>query len=112
MQGAQGLANLAQVIGGVHQNFQSTAPRVADTLLAAEGLALPGFWADKDAGLISLIALEDGGSSRLCAGWKPGERWTWVPTGDADIGDFRPFEPGDQHMIETYCATALAADSP
>jgi NADPH-dependent glutamate synthase beta subunit-like oxidoreductase/NAD(P)H-flavin reductase len=64
------------------QNFQSTAPRVADTLLAAEGLALPGFWTDKEKGLISLIALEDGGSSRLCAGWKPGERIAVMgPTG-------------------------------
>ena len=32
-----------------------------------EGLALTGAWVDKAKGLLSLIVLEMGGSSRLCA---------------------------------------------
>ncbi|HEY5703269.1 MAG TPA: pyridine nucleotide-disulfide oxidoreductase, partial [Gammaproteobacteria bacterium] len=36
-------------------------------------LALTGAWVDKDNGLISLIALEMGSSSRLCRFWKPGD---------------------------------------
>jgi NAD(P)H-flavin reductase len=56
------------------QNLESLAPVVGDTVLAAEGLALTGAWVDKDHGLISLIALEMGSSSRLCALWTPGDR--------------------------------------
>ena len=55
------------------QNLESFAPVINNTALAAEGLALTGAWVDKDKGLISLIALEMGSSSRLCALWKPGE---------------------------------------
>ena len=56
------------------QNFETLAPVVEDTVLATEGLALTGAWVDKQQGLISLIALEMGSSSRLCAQWKPGDR--------------------------------------
>ena len=38
-----------------------------------EGLALTGAWVDKQAGLLSLIVLEMGGSSRLCMSLQPGE---------------------------------------
>ena len=38
-----------------------------------EGLALTGAWVDKDKGLLSLIVLEMGGSSDLCALLEPGE---------------------------------------
>jgi NAD(P)H-flavin reductase len=55
------------------QNLESMAPVVNDTTLAAEGLALTGAWVDRDRGLISLIALEMGSSSKLCALWKPGD---------------------------------------
>ncbi|MDX1518493.1 MAG: FAD-dependent oxidoreductase [Gammaproteobacteria bacterium] len=55
------------------QNLEAQAPRVRDTVLAAEGLALTGAWVDKDQGLISLIALEMGSSSRLCKLWQPGD---------------------------------------
>lgn len=55
------------------QNFEALAPVVDDTVLAAEGLALTGAWVDKEQGLISLIALEMGSSSKLCALWKPGD---------------------------------------
>jgi NAD(P)H-flavin reductase len=43
------------------------------TLLTMEGLALTGAWVDKAKGLLSLITLEMGGSSDLCALLKPGE---------------------------------------
>jgi NADPH-dependent glutamate synthase beta subunit-like oxidoreductase/NAD(P)H-flavin reductase len=56
------------------QSFESSAPRIDDTVLVTEGLALTGAWVDKQLGLISLIALEMGTSSRLCADWRPGDR--------------------------------------
>jgi NADPH-dependent glutamate synthase beta subunit-like oxidoreductase/NAD(P)H-flavin reductase len=55
------------------QNLERLAPVVNGTVLAAEGLALTGAWVDKEAGIISLIALEMGSSSRLCSLWKPGD---------------------------------------
>jgi NADPH-dependent glutamate synthase beta subunit-like oxidoreductase/NAD(P)H-flavin reductase len=55
------------------QNYESFAPRVDGTTLAMEGLALTGAAVDKDAGLLSTIVLEMGGSSDLCALLKPGE---------------------------------------
>ena len=59
------------------QNFEMLAPRLAEpginTLLAMEGLAMTGAWTDPERGLISIIALEMGGSSDLCALLKPGE---------------------------------------
>jgi NAD(P)H-flavin reductase len=54
-------------------NMEAYAPVVNGTSLSAEGLALTGAWVDKEQGLISLITLEMGSSSRLCAYWKPGE---------------------------------------
>jgi len=56
------------------QSFESSAPRIDDTVLVTEGLALTGAWVDKERGLISLVALEMGTSSRLCADWRPGDR--------------------------------------
>jgi NAD(P)H-flavin reductase len=38
-----------------------------------EGIALTGAWVDRERGLVSLIVLEMGGSSRLCALLNPGE---------------------------------------
>ncbi len=55
------------------QNYEAFAPTVAGTVLAAEGLALTGAEVDKENGTISLIALEMGSSSRLCATWKVGD---------------------------------------
>jgi NAD(P)H-flavin reductase len=55
------------------QNFEARALRGKGTILAMEGLALTGAWVDKDAGLISVIVLEMGGSSNLCQFLKPGE---------------------------------------
>jgi len=55
------------------QNFEAYAPVVEGTVLVAEGLALTGAEVDKEKGTISLIALELGSSSRLCATWKVGD---------------------------------------
>ncbi|HVK39623.1 MAG TPA: hypothetical protein VNA88_13890 [Candidatus Kapabacteria bacterium] len=64
------------------QNFEATAPRVGETTLAMEGLALTGAWVDVERGLVSLIVLEMGASSRMCAMLKPGEQVVLMgPTG-------------------------------
>jgi len=65
------------------QNFEALAPLAAeatraeggarDVPLLMEGIALTGAWVDRDKGLLSLIALEMGVSSRLCAYLRPGE---------------------------------------
>ena len=55
------------------QNFESLAPTVDGTRLSMEGLALTGAWTDPVRGLLSMIVLEMGGSSRLCALLKAGE---------------------------------------
>ncbi len=60
------------------QNFEVLAthddePGIGRTLLNMEGLAMTGAWTDPDAGLVSVIVLEMGGSSDLCALLKPGE---------------------------------------
>ncbi len=55
------------------QNLEQLAPTVENTSLTAEGIALTGAWVDQEQGLISLIALEMGTSSRLCALWQPGD---------------------------------------
>jgi NAD(P)H-flavin reductase len=64
------------------QNLESNAPACDGTTLTTEGIALTGAWVDRDRGLISLIALEMGTSSRLCATWRPGEQIVVMgPTG-------------------------------
>ncbi|MGA3002475.1 MAG: FAD-dependent oxidoreductase [Acetobacteraceae bacterium] len=55
------------------QNFEMLALRVGQTTLGMEGLAMTGAWTDKARGLVSVIVLEMGGSSDLCAELKPGE---------------------------------------
>ena len=55
------------------QNFEAFALHVPGTTLAMEGLALTGAWVDRDKGLISVIALEMGGSADLLAYLRPGE---------------------------------------
>src|SRR4029078_7304901 len=54
------------------QNFEAFALRVPGTTLAMEALALTGAWVDRDQGLISVIALEMGGSADLLAYLQPG----------------------------------------
>ena len=55
------------------QNFETLAPVVDGTRMQIEGLAMTGAWVDRALGLVSIIALEMGGSSDLCAMLKPGE---------------------------------------
>jgi NADPH-dependent glutamate synthase beta subunit-like oxidoreductase/NAD(P)H-flavin reductase len=59
------------------QNFERLSPHVhVDDHVASmlmEGIALTGAWVDREKGLLSLITLEMGVSSRLCAYLKPGE---------------------------------------
>jgi NADPH-dependent glutamate synthase beta subunit-like oxidoreductase/NAD(P)H-flavin reductase len=64
------------------QNYETDAPVVDGTRLTMEGLALTGAWVDKEAGLLSLIVLEMGASSRQCAMLRPGQQVVVMgPTG-------------------------------
>jgi NADPH-dependent glutamate synthase beta subunit-like oxidoreductase/NAD(P)H-flavin reductase len=55
------------------QNYETHAEKIEGTTLAMEGIALTGAWVDKKEGLLSLIVLELGHSSRLCASLREGE---------------------------------------
>jgi NADPH-dependent glutamate synthase beta subunit-like oxidoreductase/NAD(P)H-flavin reductase len=55
------------------QNFETTAPVIDGSRLLMEGLALTGAWVDEEKGLLSMIVLEMGTSSRLCSLLKEGE---------------------------------------
>ncbi|MBI4169703.1 MAG: FAD-dependent oxidoreductase [Acidobacteria bacterium] len=64
------------------QNFEATAPRPLGHPLLMEPLALTGAWVDRERGLLSLIAIEIGASSRLCAVLKENEEVVVMgPTG-------------------------------
>jgi NADPH-dependent glutamate synthase beta subunit-like oxidoreductase/NAD(P)H-flavin reductase len=64
------------------QNFEALAPQLDGAALAMEGIALTGASADPAGGLLSVIVLEMGGSSRLCAMLRPGEAVVLMgPTG-------------------------------
>jgi NADPH-dependent glutamate synthase beta subunit-like oxidoreductase/NAD(P)H-flavin reductase len=64
------------------QNYEVTAEVVEGIRLTMEGLALTGAWTDAERGLISIIVLEMGGSSRLCSTLEPGEEIVLMgPTG-------------------------------
>jgi len=70
------------------QNYEVNSPVIAGTKLQMEGIALTGAWVDKARGLLSMIALELGVSSRLCAFLKKGEEVIAMgPTGTpSEIG--------------------------
>jgi NADPH-dependent glutamate synthase beta subunit-like oxidoreductase/NAD(P)H-flavin reductase len=55
------------------QNFETICPRTPETVLAMEGLALTGASVDREAGTLSTIVLEMGGSSDLCSLLRKGE---------------------------------------
>ncbi|GAB4213237.1 MAG: FAD-dependent oxidoreductase [Sandaracinaceae bacterium] len=71
------------------QNFERHAPKIDGTELLMEGLALTGAWTDPEKGLLSMIVLEMGVSSRLCAALVPGEEVVVMgPTGaPTEIGE-------------------------
>jgi len=55
------------------QTFETLSPQVSGSRMMTESLALTGAWVDKEKDLLSMVVLEMGGSSRLCATLKPGE---------------------------------------
>ena len=55
------------------QNFEAHAPVLEGSPLLIEPLALTGAWVDAEKGLLSMIALELGASSRICGVLRPGE---------------------------------------
>lgn len=64
------------------QNYEVDSPKIEETLVIMEGIALTGAWVDGVKGLIGLITLEVGASSRMCALLKPGQRVVVMgPTG-------------------------------
>lgn len=64
------------------QNFETNAPVVEGKRLLMEGLALTGAWVDEEKGLLSMIVLEMGTSSRLCQFLEEGEEVVVMgPTG-------------------------------
>jgi NADPH-dependent glutamate synthase beta subunit-like oxidoreductase/NAD(P)H-flavin reductase len=67
------------------QNFEYFASKLSakpDIIPVMEGLALTGYWVDKQKGLISTIALEIGVSSSICRYLKPGDPVIFMgPTG-------------------------------
>ncbi|MGH7145974.1 MAG: FAD-dependent oxidoreductase, partial [Planctomycetota bacterium] len=64
------------------QDYEASAQRIDGTLFTLEGIALTGAWTDPEKGLLSLIILKLGASSRLCERLKPGSRVVVMgPTG-------------------------------
>lgn len=64
------------------QNYELNADKVNNTSLNMEGLAMTGAWTDHERGLLSMIVLEIGVTSRLVAHLKKGERIVVMgPTG-------------------------------
>ncbi|GMR07076.1 MAG: FAD-dependent oxidoreductase [Gammaproteobacteria bacterium] len=55
------------------QNYESSAPVIGDTTLQTETMALTGALVDKEKGLVSLMIMEKGTSSRICATLKKGD---------------------------------------
>lgn len=55
------------------QNFEALAPKYKGTKLTMEGIALTGAWTDLKQGLLGLIVLEMGTSSKLIAALKPSD---------------------------------------
>jgi NADPH-dependent glutamate synthase beta subunit-like oxidoreductase/NAD(P)H-flavin reductase len=64
------------------QDYETTAPMVGETRLQTEAVAVLGAGADKENGIISLLVLERGASTRLFATWQPGQLISLMgPTG-------------------------------
>jgi NADPH-dependent glutamate synthase beta subunit-like oxidoreductase/NAD(P)H-flavin reductase len=64
------------------QNYEYLAEGRKGSQMVMEGIALTGAWVDREAGLLSMIVLEMGGSSSLCAQLREGEEVVVMgPTG-------------------------------
>lgn len=55
------------------QNYETSAHTIDQNRLVLEGLALTGAWVDKEKDLLSMVVLEMGASSRMCAVLEPNE---------------------------------------
>ncbi len=55
------------------QTYEANSHTIDNSKLVTEGMALTGAWVDKEHDLLSLIVLEMGASSRLCATLSPGD---------------------------------------
>ncbi len=55
------------------QSYESTAQRACNTLLQTESIAVLGAGVDKEQGRVSVMILEQGASTRLCATLKAGD---------------------------------------
>jgi NAD(P)H-flavin reductase len=55
------------------QNYETSSHTIEGNRLTMEGIALTGAWVDRENDLLSMIVLEMGASSRLCALLKPGD---------------------------------------
>ncbi len=68
------------------QNYEVDSLHLEDTLLMMEGIALTGAWVDVEKGLLSMIVLEVGASSRMVSLLKPGQRVVVMgPTGTPTV---------------------------
>ena len=77
------------------QNFEVLARKATDTRLATEALALTGAWVDADRGFVSTIVLEMGGSSDICASFRPGDPVVLMgPTGEPT-----EIAPGETYLL-------------
>ena len=75
------------------QNYEVDSFQADEALLMMEGVALTGAWVEKERGLIGLIALEVGASSRICSLLKAGQRVVVMgPTGT-------PTEVGEKETV-------------
>ena len=64
------------------QAFEGDSPQSGGQALTMEGLAMTGAWVDREAGLLGMVALEMGTSSRLCALLQAGQAVVLMgPTG-------------------------------
>ena len=64
------------------QNYETDAEVINGQPLVMEGLAMTGAWTDVENGLLSMIGLEIGSSSRMMSRLKPGQRIVVMgPTG-------------------------------
>ncbi len=77
------------------QNYEANALAENGTTLAMEAVALTGARVDREAGLVSVIALDMGGSTSLMAWLRPGERVVFMgPTGAPSH-----IEPGETVLL-------------
>ena len=97
------------------QNFETSAPVVEGVRLMMEGLALTGAWVDEEKGLLSMIVLEMGTSSRLCSLLKEGEevlkKKAEIPAEVLDAALIESAQKVEHYEIAAYGSAATYANS-